>query len=143
VLDVVENTEATIISDLSHVPAVPDETFDCIILTHVLGIIPEYTSALEECYRMLKHGGTILITSSCLSPVQDHSPSLWRFTPKGLHYAVSKYFGDTNTNVVSYGNVLTGQCFWVGMSQEELTTEELMFQDKEYPCVVACRATKV
>ncbi len=142
VLDVVKNPQATIIADLANVSQVADETFDCIVLTHVLGIVPEYQQALKECYRLLKKNGTLLITVSCFSPVQTHSPSLWRFSPRGLAYAVGKAFGEENVQVSSYGNVLSGQMFWVGMSQEEMTKEEIEYRDPEYPCIATCRAVK-
>lgn len=142
VLDITKHAETTIVADLTDASIIKENTYDCIILTHVLGIIPNYQKAIEECYRILKKDGVLLVTVACFSPVQDHSQSLWRFTPIGLEYVVGNIFGKSNTNVKSYGNVLAGQCFWVGMSQEELSQEELSYSDPEYPCIATCRAVK-
>jgi SAM-dependent methyltransferase len=136
------NKTATIHADLSNVIGVKDNTYDCIIVTHVLGLIPEYEKAIAECYRMLKPNGVLLLTVSCFSPFPTHTQSFWRFTPKGIGLVIEKYFGKTNVTTSSYGNVLTGQCFWVGMSQEELTKEQLEYNDSEYPCIATCRAIK-
>ena len=136
------NTAATIHADLANAKSVKDNSYDCIIVTHVLGLIPEYEKAIAECYRMLKPNGVLLLTVSCFSPFPTHTQSYWRFTPKGIGFVVGKYFGDNNTTISSYGNVLTGQCFWVGMSQEELTKVQLEYNDPEYPCIATCRAMK-
>lgn len=133
-----KNTKANIIGDLRNLKNIKNNTYDCIILTHVLGLIDDLPSAVSEIHRILKVGGTVLVTSSCLSPDYDHQ-AYWRFTENGLRYLFDKKFSVT-TN--SYGNVLAGQAFWVGMSQQDLTAEQLNFNDPRYPCVVTLCATK-
>lgn len=142
ILDIVEtNTDATIIGDLRDLKErVQDNTYDCIVLTHVLGMIDDYPSAIRECYRILKPGGVLLVTVAAFSPVQEVQDSFWRFTVAGARYAFSRVFSDVT--VQHYGNVYSGQAFWVGMAQEELTPDELNFDDPRYPCVVAVRAIK-
>jgi SAM-dependent methyltransferase len=136
------NRRATIHADLRHMPSVGDNTYDCIILTHVLGIIDDVPAAVSECYRILKPGGTILATSSCLSPVYDQQLNYWRFTVASMRYLFGKSFPPQNIEVLSYGNVLTGQCFWVGMSQEELSETELSYNDPMFPNIIAVTAVK-
>lgn len=138
-----KNKKATIIGDLRNLNAViQDNTYDCIILTHVLGLIDELDKALEECRRILKEGGTMLITSSCLSPTYKGSNNYWRFTPLGAEYLLGKHFGEQNVSLVTYGNAFTGQCFWVGMAQEDLSPKELDKHDPEFPCVIGIKVTK-
>lgn len=138
------NKTADIIGDLRNLSNVINSgTYDCIILTHVLGMIDDYYSALSECYRILKPGGTLLVTVSTLSPTYNQKFNYWRFTPASARYVFAKIFGEKNIMVGSYGNVLAGQCFWVGMAQEELTKEQLEFNDPRYPCISTIRATKV
>ncbi len=133
-----KNGKANIISDLRDLKNVKDNSYDCIVLTHVLGLIDDLPSAVTAMHRVLKPGGSVLITTSCFSPDYDHL-GYWRFTPNALRFLFDKRF---SVDVRTYGNVLAGQAFWVGMAQEELTKEQLNFNDPRYPCIVAMRATK-
>jgi SAM-dependent methyltransferase len=137
------NKSATIFGDLRNLNMIRDNTYDCVILTHVLGIIDDYHAAISEIFRILKPGGTLLATVSCFSPVYDPSANLWRFTPAGAKYVFEKYFFPVNLTIKSYGNVFAGQCFWAGMSQEELSRQELEYNDPRFPCIVAIKAVKV
>lgn len=139
VLDINDkNKKANIIGDLRNLKNIKDNTYDCIILTHVLGLVDDLPSAVSAIHRILKPGGNVLVTVSCFSPDFDHL-GFWRFTPNGLRFLFDKRF---SVDVRTYGNVLAGQAFWVGMAQEELTTEQLNYVDQRYPCIVAIRATK-
>lgn len=142
ILDIVPtNSTATIIGDLRNVKEqIKNNTYDCIILTHVLGMIDDYPAAIRECHRILKPGGVMLVTVSSFSPVLEEAASYWRFTVAGAKYAFSQVF--SKITVQSYGNVYSGQAFWVGMAQEELSVSELDYDDPRYPCVIAIRAVK-
>jgi SAM-dependent methyltransferase len=141
VLDLdLKNKQANIKGNLKNVPHIKDNTYDCVILTQVLGMIDDYDSALSECYRILKPDGTLLVTVSCFSSLRSGLEyNFWRFTPASANYVMKKHF--KNVKVTSYGNVLSGQSFWVGLAQEELTKEELDYNDPYYPCVlgIACK----
>lgn len=136
VLDLnLKNKKANIKGNLKNVPSIKSNTYDCIILTQVLGMIDDYDAAIKECHRILKKNGHLIVTTSCFSSLRSGiSSNYWRFTPASAKFVMSKYF--RRVQVSSYGNVLSGQCFWVGLSQEELTKEELEYQDPYYPCLV-------
>ncbi|MBI1863724.1 class I SAM-dependent methyltransferase [Candidatus Woesebacteria bacterium] len=145
VLDIdIKNKKANIHGDLRNLKnKIKDNSYDCVILTHVLGAIDEYEKALLEIKRILKPGGVLLLTSSCFSPIYIQGPkNYWRFTPDGAKHVFGNIFGERKVKVKSYGNVLTGQCFWVGMSQEELSKYELEYNDPEFPCIVGVLARK-
>lgn len=143
VLDINKNnTHATVIDDLRIMRTVPDNTYDCIILTHVLGLIDDLNAAMTHLNRILKPDGSALITSSCLGPVVSGSKAYWRFTVDGMRFLLEKHFPPRKIQICSYGNAFTGQCFWVGMAQEELTRKELTYNDPRFPCIVAAVATK-
>lgn len=136
------NKNATIYGDLRDLKdVINSNVYDCIILTHVLGLIDDIESAISEIHRILKPGGTVLVTSSCISPTYD-STNYWRFTSQGATYLFSKFFDKSDFEVSTYGNALTGQCFWLGISQEDLTKEELEYNDPQFPCVITIKATK-
>lgn len=141
VLDIdVNNKSANIHGDLRNLDKIADNTYDTIILTHTLGVIDDFNSAIKECYRILKPSGKILVTVSAMGVAQDIKQSYWRFTETSLGYSFSKFFRDIK--VFSYGNVLSGQAFWVGVSAEELTPNELEENDKRYAVIVGLTAEK-
>lgn len=139
----INNTKANIHGDLRDLKGIiGNNQYDCIILTHVLGLIDNYESAIEECRRIIKPGGVLLFTGSCLGPILENNDVYWRFTPNSVKFIMEKYFKPKSLLIESYGNVLAGQAFWVGMAQEDLAAEELKFQDKRFPCVVSAIVTK-
>lgn len=134
------NPNATIYGDLRDLNDVKANQYDCLIVTQTLVVIDDYEAAIRECKRILKPGGTLLVTVPCLSPVWNIKIHFWRFTGSSANYVFKKYF--RKFWVKTYGNVLSGQAFWVGMSQEELTREELDFNDPYFPVIVAIKAIK-
>lgn len=142
ILDInTKNKKATIYGDLRDLKKViKDNTYDCVIMTHVLGQIDDVPAAAKELARIIKPGGVLLVTSASISPTVEHEWNIWRFTKNAMHYLFDRNF--TKVEVGSKGNVLAGQCFWVGMSQEELTKEELEYNDNRFQCVITVVATK-
>lgn len=135
-----QNRQATIYGDLKALPQVASETYDCIILTHTLGLIDEYEKAIQECFRILKKGGSVIVTVPAMGVAQDPKLAFWRFTARSSEYVFKKYF--THVEVSSFGNVLSGQAFWVGAAAEELTDDELRHNDPRYQIVVGIVAQK-
>lgn len=137
------NTKANIIGDLKNLKnTVKNDTYDCVILTHVLGQIDNLESAISEIKRITKKGGTVLVTAACFSPTYGEAKNYWRILPEGAKYLFGKYFGKQNVSVSSYGNVSAGQNFWVGMSQEDINQQELSFNDPRFPCITCVVAKK-
>lgn len=136
------NRQATIIADLQRMPNVDSNRFDCIILTHVLGMVEDMSAAVREIYRVLKPGGVVLVTSACIAPLFKGNVGKWHIMPDGASCLFNPVFGKGNVEIKTYGNVYSGQAFWVGMSQEELSTHELTVNDDRFPCIVAVKATK-
>jgi SAM-dependent methyltransferase len=144
VLDIdIKNPKANIYGDIRNLKKlIEDESYDCIILTHVLGLIDDPSKAVSEIYRILKKDGVVLATSACFSPTYKEAKNFWRILPEGANYIFGKYFGPENVEVTSYGNVLAGRAFWVGMSQEDLAKEDLRYNDSRFPCVTCALARK-
>lgn len=141
VLDVVvSNKMANIIADLRNAKSVKSSTYDCIILTQVLGMIDDCDSAIAECYRMLKPGGSLIITSSSVSPEIDYELSLWRFTVKSMEYLLMKKF--SKVTVQGFGNAYVGQAMWLGMVQEDIDKKYLDRYDKQFQCLIGAIAIK-
>jgi SAM-dependent methyltransferase len=139
------NTRATIIADLARADNVPDNTFDCFILTQTLQYIFDTRAALYHAHRMLKPGGVLLCTVPCVSridPVAGIAGDYWRFMPACCSALVGEIFDSKKVQVVSYGNVFTSMAFLTGMALEELTSAELSAVDPFFPMVVCVRAQR-
>ncbi len=142
VLDVkTSNKQANIYGDLKKLDAVKDAVYDCFILMHTLGIIDDYEAAISESYRILKPGGVLLFVATVNGSISPEY-TFWRFTPASLRRIFGKYFNEKNLTIKTYGNVLSGQSHWVGLATEELTKEELDYNDPEYPIIITMRAVK-
>ena len=137
------NAKANVRGDLRNLHQVADDTYDCIILTQVLQYIDDPRAALAETYRILKPGGTLLLTVPALGRCDDcHVTDYWRFTPNAVRHLLRGHFAPDNTEVRGHGNVLTGVAFWMGLAQADLRRRHLDYCDPDYPCVVAARAVK-
>jgi len=62
----------------------PNNSFDSIICTQVLGDVYELSKAFGEFYRVLRPTGIILITESLFDPLHDEPYDFWRFTEYSL-----------------------------------------------------------
>jgi len=139
------NPKATIVGDLTNMPQVPDNSFDCIILTQTLHLIYDFDAAIATCHRILKPGGVLLLTSPGITPI-DHGECVdiwyWSFTEVSLNKMMSRRFSADKVHTHTYGNVFVATAFLYGMSLHEVTEKELMHQDIHYPVILTVKAVK-
>ncbi len=62
------------------------ETLDAIVCTQVIGDFKNPSQAIKEFYRVLKLGGTVLLTESFINEIHDEPRDFWRFTKFGLEH---------------------------------------------------------
>lgn len=60
--------------------------FDVVLCTEVLEHIPEPQRAIDEMFRVLAPGGTLLLTTRFLFPIHDAPHDYFRFTKYGLQH---------------------------------------------------------
>jgi SAM-dependent methyltransferase len=141
-----DNKKATMVADLTKYDMLPENYLDCFILTHVLEFIFDVRSAVKGIHRMLKNGGVALVTVCGISQISRYDyerwGDYWRFTDLSLRKIFEEVFGKGNVEVYTYGNVLTATAFLHGISAEELTEEELFYQDMDYQLVICVRSVK-
>ena len=148
VLNYVEgNPKATIVADLTDAPHIPDNTFDCIIITQTLQMIYEVQKCIAELHRILKPGGVVLATSHGITKVArregvDDWGEYWNFTTQGSRRMFGDVFGRENIEVTSYGNILTTIASLHGLSATEVDPEELAYNDPDFELLVMVRAQK-
>lgn len=145
VLDIdTANKKANIYGDLRNLKGViPDNSYDCIILTQVLQFVDDYDSALSECKRILKPGGSILITVPAMSRIDcvgGVDGDFWRFTEASLRYILKDKF--SSVKISSFGNVKTGIGFWAGLSQQDINKRFYDFNDKNFPILITAVVKK-
>jgi SAM-dependent methyltransferase len=136
----------TIVADLTDAPNIPSARFDCIILTQTLHLIYDLPAALLTLFRILKPGGTLLVTLPGISQICRDSgypdTDSWRFTTYSAKRLFSEYFDEAGISVQSYGNVLAATAFLYGLSTRELKASELDHHDPDYPVTIGVRARK-
>jgi SAM-dependent methyltransferase len=139
------NPAATVIGDLGAVGSLPEEAFDCIVLTQTLQYVYHLDDAIDNLYRALTPDGSLLITVPGISPIgRDETQKwLWEFTELSLKTMLISRFGESNVRAESYGNVFAAICFLTGLSIAEIGTEKLDYRDERYPVTVVAWARKL
>ena len=139
------NENATITADLRTADVIAAGTYDCVILTQVLQFIDDIPAALNECFRILRAGGVLLVTAPNISRVDDEAgpdADFWRFTEAVARKHFANVFPIDAFEVSTFGNVGTCAAFLHGISTEEMTAADLDPVDPTFPVLVAVRAVK-
>jgi len=146
VLDIdAANTSATLVADLANTESLPAAQFDCFILTQTLQMLYDVRAAVASAHRMLRPGGTLLVTVPCISriiPRYGLDADFWRFTPASCRRLFGDAFGPANVAVESLGNVAAAVAFLRGAALEELPRRVLDASDPYFPVVLTVRAVK-
>jgi glycosyltransferase involved in cell wall biosynthesis len=146
VVNVREMPGTTIVSDLTHGQGVETAAYDCVILTQTLHLIFDVRAAAATLHRILKPGGTLLLTVpgtiSQVASDQWRSSWRWGFTALSLRETLQESFGEGSTTIVEYGNVLSSVAFLMGLAARELQPAQLDARDELYPLLVCARVTK-
>jgi SAM-dependent methyltransferase len=139
------NPQATIVADLASADHIPDEIFDCIILTQTLQLVYDVPKALRTLERIMRPGGVLLATVPGISQTSDETwgPSwYWSFTPLAMRRLLSDAFQQGEIEVDGHGNVLAASCFLFGLATQELRRDELAYTDRNYAMLVTARVVK-
>ena len=147
VLDVsADNVKATIVGDLSDGTGIPSDAFDCVICTQTLLLIYDVHAAVQTLHRMLRPGGTLLVTvpgiSQICRPDMDLWGDYWRFTTLSTRRLLEEAFRPEDVVVESYGNVLTATAFLYGLTTKDVKRSALDVRDPSYQVLIAGKATK-
>ncbi len=137
---------ATVLGDFATGEGIPEEAFDCVIVTQTLLFIYDVESAVRTLYRSLKPGGVLLLTVPGITPIirddADVWGQYWSFTSASTRKLLTNNFPEENVELTSYGNVKSATAFLYGMAHEELRKSDLDFQDRDYEVIICARAQK-
>lgn len=146
VLHVEGTPQATIIADLTSADNVPDNSFDCMIITQTLQFIYDVRAAISTIHRLLKPGGVLLTTFPGISQISrfdmDRWGEYWRFTTMSAKQLFGEQFGPDAVTVRAYGNVFAAIALLHGLAQEDIELEKLKPHDPDYEVLITVRAVK-
>lgn len=135
-----DNAGATIVGDLTQGLPDHDGSFDCVILTQVMPFMFEIAAAASTIRTLCRDGATVLTTMPGISQVSRYDMErwgdFWRFTTLSAQRLFADAFGEDNVEVVAYGNVLAAVALLHGIAAEELTENELLSVDPDYPVII-------
>lgn len=140
-----EAPNVTYCADLATGEGIPDGIFDCIILTQTLQMIYDFKSAVMTLDRILKPGGVLLLTAPGVTSVDRgewKESWYWSFTPAAITRLMTEQFGEQAVTISTYGNVLTATAFLYGLAESDLTPQDYVSQDPQYPVIIAARVRK-
>lgn len=140
-----DNQKVTLVADLRNAPHIPNDTYDCIILTQMLHFVYEYQDVINTCYRILKPGGNLLLTVPGISPIDyddwEHYWH-WSFTKRVIEKILSEIFDKNKIEVSSYGNVFSATSFLFGVGLPEVKKDMLDYNDSHVQIIVSAKAKK-
>lgn len=146
ILDILpSNPKATIVADLENGDGIPDDAFDCIVLTQTLQMVYDLGGAAATLRRILAPEGVLLVTVPGISSLADRewrASWYWNFTTHSLRRILEEAFPWQEVEVRAYGNVLAATAFLQGLAVEELPTGSLDVRDSDYELLIAGRAVK-
>jgi len=138
------NHLATIVADLSEPGSLPADSFDCVVLTQTLQLVPDVRAALENVWTSMRPGGVLLVSAPTITPVDRTSRGFdrWRFTVDGLRTAVSQACPGAEIEVEAFGNASAGVAFLMGIAVEELRTSQVETLDPDVAILACARVRK-
>jgi SAM-dependent methyltransferase len=139
------NPAATIIGDLADGRTIPSDAFDCAIITQTLHLIYDITAAVRTLHRILRPGGTALVTVPGVSPIARDEWAgtwFWCLTRHSIHRLFDEHFGAENVDLQVSGNPLAGVCFLQGIAVEDVGMGLLASRSPEQDVLFAVRAMK-
>lgn len=123
-----------------------EESLDCLICTQTLPFIYNVQAAADYIVKILKRGGTALVTVAGISQIIQyemiHYGHYWSFTEQSLRRLFAENVDVASVEVMTYGNVKTSAAFLYGISSEELEPAELDFSDANYQLIIAAVVRK-
>jgi SAM-dependent methyltransferase len=110
--DSFHNTNADILADLNKPLPIEAETADTVVSLSVLEHLCEPQIMLDECFRILKKGGMLILQVPWQWCIHEAPHDYFRYTPYGLTYMLKKSgFEDINIKPISgFFTMLTLKC---------------------------------
>lgn len=126
---------------------IAENSIDCFICTQTIQFIYDVHSVVRNIHRMLKPGGTALVTAHCLGQISLYDyhnwGEYWRFTDISMRRLFAEIFDENKVTVKLWGNIKTAIAFQYGLCAENLHEADFVFHDEQYPGDCIGVSTKV
>ena len=135
----------TLVADLADAEQLPSAAFDCLVITQTLHLVYDVAAAARTLHRILRPGGTLLLTVPGISPLSTDRWAdtwYWSVTPHAARRLFGEAFPGGQVEVTSWGNVLSSVAFLEGLAASELRRAELDVSDPQFPLLVTVRADR-
>jgi SAM-dependent methyltransferase len=144
VLNLIPSPDATIVGNLATGENIPEDVFDCIILTQVIHVIYDIKAALKNTLKALKPGGTLLLTTTGLSQScrTDFHGDYWRFTDTSLKMMLNELVDEEKIEIEVFGNVGVAKAFLDGLAVHEIPEAILGIKDDHYQIILTGKVNK-
>lgn len=132
--------------DLETGEGLSEGIYDCFICTQTLPFIYDLNNAVNNIVKLLKPGGSALITAGGISQIITNDRRryghYWSFTDMSMERLFLGVRGVSWVKAFTYGNVKSASAFLYGLSWEELGKDILEVYDPEYQVIVAAVVRK-
>jgi SAM-dependent methyltransferase len=88
--DFAGNSDADILIDQNGTVACEDASFDCVLSSQVLEHVTSPQQYLGEAQRVLKPGGSLIVSTHGIWPYHPDPTDFWRWTPDGLQAEIKR-----------------------------------------------------
>jgi hypothetical protein len=141
-----DNPHATLVGNLETGAGIPEDAYDCVILTQTLPVIFDVHAAVIHAWRTLKENGVLLGSVPGISQISrydmDRWGHYWLFTDASISRLLGDVFGKSQVSVETHGNVKVASAFLYGLGTHDLSRADFDFRDPDYQVVIAFRAVK-
>jgi SAM-dependent methyltransferase len=129
-MDLVDTPIVDIVCNAEDMP-VEDCSYDLVLCTQVLEHCENPQGIVDECHRVLKPRGTLIVTVPSVYPVHGYPADNWRFMPDGLRHLLRAFsevevlgeldFAESVASVnCHYGHVFSGRMGKLGQAANPL-----------------------
>jgi SAM-dependent methyltransferase len=139
-----KHPKATLLGDLTQPHVLPNEAFDCILLSQTLQLIFDLEKAVGRLHAALRPGGVLLLTVPGISQIdrgQWKDNWCWAFTEVSIRKLFARHFAP-EMEIETHGNVFAATAFLQGAALEEVSRAKLDIHDPAYPVIITLRAYK-
>ena len=141
-VDISPEFAATYTCDLANAPQIPSDSYDCFLAPNTLGHIKSLEPALQTLLRVVKPGGTLLLSTTTLLPLLPDGDDYWRMSPQGWREMLGRHWPGCEIEIQSHGNCVVAIAAMHGLTVEELTEDELRANDPRFPVLITIRCRK-
>lgn len=99
-----------LVLDARRMPSVPDGSIDAVFCSGVFEHIDDVHAAVQECWRILKVGGTLLAGVPFAQPVHRAPQDFWRFTEYGVRFLLRAFAIE---EIQAIGEPKAPSAYWV------------------------------